>query len=205
MSRWRLASVYLKPSVNAKTSDSGPVPEGSYWSRDVSDLIFIHRQDGCYRAFRRADFLSVITTQGGFMGVLINHVKPVSSWISRELEFSKTLKRGDRNRSVNNIQEWLCLHGQRVVVDGDFGSATHAGVREFQRVSRLKVDGVVGRKTYEALVAPLGKVLSPLPARRPAFLRRFDTGLCPAASGPASPGSRRPELRAMGAALYGRP
>jgi hypothetical protein len=103
------------------------------------------------------------------MGVLINHVKPVSSWISRELEFSKTLKRGDRNRRVNNIQEWLCLHGQRVVVDGDFGSATHAAVREFQRVSRLKVNGLVGRKTYDALVAPLRKALAPLPAGRRSF------------------------------------
>jgi len=97
------------------------------------------------------------------MGVLINHVKPVSSWISRELEFSKTLKRGDRHRTVYNIQEWLCLNGLRVVVDGDFGSATHAAVREFQRMSRLKVDGVVGRTTYDALVGPLRKVLSPLP------------------------------------------
>ena len=103
------------------------------------------------------------------MGVLINHVKPVSSWISRELEFSKPLKRGARNRTVTRIQEWLCLHDQRVVVDGDFGPATHAAVREFQRVSRLKVDGVVGRNTYDALVAPLRKVLSPLPAGRRTF------------------------------------
>ena len=103
------------------------------------------------------------------MGVLINDVKPVSSWIRREMELSRTLKRGDRNRTVYNIQEWLCLNGQRVVVDGDFGSATHAAVREFQRVSRMKVDGVVGRKTYEALVAPLRKVLTPLPAGQRSF------------------------------------
>jgi peptidoglycan hydrolase-like protein with peptidoglycan-binding domain len=103
------------------------------------------------------------------MGVLVNHVKPVSSWISRELAFSRTSKRGDDSRAVTNIQEWLCLHGQRVVVDGDFGPATHVAVREFQRLSRLRVDGVVGRKTWDALAAPLRRVLSPLPAGRRSF------------------------------------
>jgi hypothetical protein len=103
------------------------------------------------------------------MGVLINHPQAVSPWIRRELELSRALRRGDRKGSVYNIQEWLCLHGLRVVVDGDFGSATQAAVREFQRKSRLKEDGVVGRKTYEALVAPLRSVLAPLSAGRRSF------------------------------------
>ena len=103
------------------------------------------------------------------MGVLLDRVKPVSPWIRRELELSKTLKRGDRNRSVYNVQEWLSLRGLRVVVDGDFGSATQAAVRAFQKKSRLQADGVVGRKTYEALVAPLRTVLAPLPAGSKTF------------------------------------
>lgn len=103
------------------------------------------------------------------MGVLINHEKPVSSWINRELTLPKSLKRGVRHRAVNNVQEWLCLHGLRVVVDGDFGRATDSAVREFQRKSRLKADGVVGPKTYRALVAPLHSVLTPLPAGRKTF------------------------------------
>lgn len=103
------------------------------------------------------------------MGVLINQSQAVSPWIRRELEFSRTLRRGDRKSAVYNIQEWLCLHGMRVVVDGDFGSATQAAVREFQRKNRLKVDGVVGRKTHSALVAPLRTVLTPLSAGRRSF------------------------------------
>ena len=103
------------------------------------------------------------------MGVLLNDVKPLSSWIRRELDYPGTSRRGDRGATVTRIQEWLCLRGQPVVVDGDFGPATQAAVREFQRVSRLKVDGVVGRKTHEALVAPLSKVLTPVPAGRRSF------------------------------------
>jgi len=103
------------------------------------------------------------------MGVLINQAGPLSPWIRRETEFSRTLKRGDRHRAVRQIQEWLCLHGLRVVADGDFGSATRAAVMAFQRQARLSQDGVVGRKTWERLVAPMAAVLKPLAAGRQTF------------------------------------
>ena len=103
------------------------------------------------------------------MGVLIEHTKPLSRWIRRELDYPGLLRRGDHNRAVSNLQEWLCLNGQRVVVDGDFGSATQAAVRAFQRQSRLTVDGAVGRATWQALVAPLRAVLAPLAAGRRSF------------------------------------
>jgi len=103
------------------------------------------------------------------MGVLVNHAQPVSPWIRRELDFTKTLRRGDRNQSVTRVQEWLCLHGLRVVVDGDFGSATQAAVRALQRKAGLRQDGVAGRRTWEALVAPLTRALTPLSAGRRSF------------------------------------
>jgi hypothetical protein len=103
------------------------------------------------------------------MGVLLHQDKPLSSWIRRELELTATLRRKANGRPVRRLQEWLSLRGQRVVIDGDFGPATDIAVRAFQRSARLKVDGVVGPKTYAALLTPLYQVLTPLPAGRRSF------------------------------------
>ncbi|MDT8434668.1 MAG: peptidoglycan-binding protein [Anaerosomatales bacterium] len=40
-----------------------------------------------------------------------------------------------------------------ITVDGVFGPVTESRVREFQRINRLKVDGVVGKNTWSALSA----------------------------------------------------
>lgn len=66
------------------------------------------------------------------------------------------------------MQEWLCLHNHHVVVDGTFGPATQAALREFQRDKRVTVTGTVTRATFAALVAPIQQALAPLrcpPAR----------------------------------------
>lgn len=78
------------------------------------------------------------------------------------------LKRGDRGKQVKLVQEWLCLHGILVDIDGDkhgggFGPATEAAVREFQnRLIHTKVDGVVDEKTMNALLRPLNDAMAPV-------------------------------------------
>ncbi|WP_158548801.1 peptidoglycan-binding protein [Blastococcus sp. TF02A-26] len=66
-----------------------------------------------------------------------------------------TLRRGDTGGHVQALQQRLRTaypaYAGHLVVDGDFGPATEAAVREFQRRSRLDVDGVVGRNTWRAL------------------------------------------------------
>ena len=65
-----------------------------------------------------------------------------------------TLKRGSKGDAVKIIQEKLIARGYSCGasgVDGDFGSATEKAVKAFQKDHNLKVDGIVGAKTYEAL------------------------------------------------------
>jgi hypothetical protein len=76
-----------------------------------------------------------------------------------DLVLDKDYKKGMKGKKVRLIQEWLCLHGHHIVIDGDFGDATVAAVRQFQKEKRVEVDGVVGDKTFEKLVLPMTKAL----------------------------------------------
>jgi D-alanyl-D-alanine carboxypeptidase/Putative peptidoglycan binding domain len=58
---------------------------------------------------------------------------------------------GDRGRQVKLLQERLNANGSHLRTDGDFGRGTLAEVRAFQARKSLTVDGVVGRKTRQAL------------------------------------------------------
>jgi hypothetical protein len=76
-----------------------------------------------------------------------------------DLDLDKDYKKGMKGKKVRLIQEWLCLHGHHIVIDGDFGDATDAAVRQFQKEKKLTPDGTVGDKTFEKLVLPTTKAL----------------------------------------------
>lgn len=63
-----------------------------------------------------------------------------------------TLKKGSSGSLVKQVQQklknWGYLSGK---VDGIFGSATKAAVQKFQRKNGLTADGIVGKKTFDAL------------------------------------------------------
>lgn len=79
-----------------------------------------------------------------------------------ELDLDRPHARGDRGSAVKIIQEWLSLGGHQLRVDGDFGPATEAAVRDFQSAAGLAADGVVGEETYAKLVAPMRAALAPI-------------------------------------------
>ena len=58
------------------------------------------------------------------------------------------------------VQEWLRLSGVGVVVDGEFGPATAAAVRAFQRRAKLPSTGVVNRETFARLAAAVAAALA---------------------------------------------
>jgi peptidoglycan hydrolase-like protein with peptidoglycan-binding domain len=66
-----------------------------------------------------------------------------------EVERSRPpLRKGDSGNDVEFLQGLLKLGG-----DGDFGRVTHEAVVAFQRKKKLTADGVVGTKTWRALLA----------------------------------------------------
>lgn len=54
---------------------------------------------------------------------------------------------------VAHLQELLGACGYRLRPDGDFGWITESAVRDFQRRNGLRVDGIVGDRTWEALLS----------------------------------------------------
>jgi peptidoglycan hydrolase-like protein with peptidoglycan-binding domain len=66
-----------------------------------------------------------------------------------------TYRKGDSGPKVREVQRVLKanypLYAGRLAVDGQFGPATDAAVREFQRRAGLAVDGIVGPATLSRL------------------------------------------------------
>lgn len=67
-----------------------------------------------------------------------------------------TLRRSDKAHPVPTLQHLLRAHGHAVTVDGDFGPRTDGAVRLFQQRMRLTSDGVVGPRTWRAIVVEVG-------------------------------------------------
>jgi peptidoglycan hydrolase-like protein with peptidoglycan-binding domain len=76
-----------------------------------------------------------------------------------DMSLDKNYKKGDKKGKVTLIQEWLCLQGYNVVIDGDFGPATDHAIKQFQGSNGLVADGIVGMKTFEKLIIPMTAAL----------------------------------------------
>lgn len=63
------------------------------------------------------------------------------------------LKRGSSGEAVRQLQHVLNAWYPylRLAVDGDYGPATEAGVKELQRRAGIKVDGIAGAMTFRVL------------------------------------------------------
>jgi hypothetical protein len=86
---------------------------------------------------------------------------PVSSPVrpAPSVSLPPTVKRGDGmgareslSETVKQAQTALNGHGASLKVDGDFGPLTEAATREFQAAYKLQVDGIIGPKTWTALL-----------------------------------------------------
>lgn len=91
---------------------------------------------------------------------------------------------GDRWQEVGVVQLTLNALGYALLeVDGYFGVATEAAVKQFQAAWQLDVDGVVGPRTLRALIIELsntGRALPPAPTFKwvPNVMASVPTAVC---------------------------
>ena len=63
-----------------------------------------------------------------------------------------TLRIGSKGELVTYLQKRLVEKGYQLKVDGKFGKITLSNVKAFQKHNGLTVDGIVGNKTFTALI-----------------------------------------------------
>ena len=98
-----------------------------------------------------------------------NHIVLEDTWLQRlNQEIKKqgfrtypTVKRDAQVKITRLIQERLNFVGFNLKIDGIFGINTEKAVKKFQNNRNLKVDGIVGKKTWSYLIKGI-KVLKKL-------------------------------------------
>lgn len=113
--------------------------------------VFGQMTDQAVRDFQRQNDLNV----DGIVGS--DTMKLLEAYIDTDAEEIKgsvdvVIKMGDENDEVANIQKALRNKGYyEGSIDGKFGNATLAAVKDFQSVNKLTSDGACGKKTLTAL------------------------------------------------------
>lgn len=78
----------------------------------------------------------------------------------KEIEFTPNLANGSKGVAVRKLQEWLNLNQMGTAIDGDFGPATQAALKKFQKSQGLNISGVLTLQTWNALIKPMVDVLN---------------------------------------------
>lgn len=103
-------------------------------------------------AFQRAKGLGADGIVGPKTRAALSANKPAPAPVQTGLP---VLRRGSKGQAVKNLQQRLKTgypaYAKNIGVDGDFGPTTERIVKEFQRRSGLKADGIVGPATYRKL------------------------------------------------------
>jgi putative chitinase len=66
------------------------------------------------------------------------------------------LRRGSTGAAVGDLQTMLSKLKFALAIDQDFGAATELAVMRFQSDKKLTVDGIVGKKTWDAIEKAAG-------------------------------------------------
>jgi hypothetical protein len=76
----------------------------------------------------------------------------IPAWQEAIMQALPEVQQGATGTIVRTIQGLCCARGFSTAIDGDFGAQTSLAVIDVQRAGKLATDGVVGPKTWPALL-----------------------------------------------------
>ena len=120
----------------------------------TADGLPVFRWGGNYNSYKDPMHFEIFVTPKELSKGIIRENFDQRDYIKLGLK-SKPLRKGDKGNSVIYLQELINetkVLNKPLVVDGDFGSLTHAAVLIFQKTAGLIEDGIVGANTYAKLV-----------------------------------------------------
>ena len=150
----RLVQFWLKIARTVYTALNNPTVDGQFGAATKRAVEAFQRYFGL-----TADGVVGRTTWNKLREVYTDIANDLLAEGLRPGAFPGVLRRGASGRAVRELQYYLYLtHTYNpslpsVNIDGNFGTATEAAVRAFQRSAGLTSDGVVGRATWENLYA----------------------------------------------------
>ena len=129
-----------------------------FWGADWSRADEMHYQLGAGTASGDGASAKLIAfakrLEAGYLGLLTPGSTPAPTPTPAPSTSRPTLRRGSTGGDVTYLQALFNRAYpaySKLAVDGDFGPATEAVAREFQRRANLGVDGIVGAATWRAL------------------------------------------------------
>ncbi len=146
----RYVSVADKTTVNLRET-----PGGSVNLRVLHGTPVRIDPDKASGAYAFVNIWEPIKRQGYMMTKFLSKSVPAGSRdLSTQTFGTTTLKKGSRGQYVENLQGHLQDKIDATIKqDGVFGDATEKAVIAFQKKAGLTADGLVGKKTKEALCA----------------------------------------------------
>lgn len=136
-----------------------PPPSGGGWpvvrrgnsGYRVTTIQRLLRQHGCTLTVDGDYGPATESAVGAFQasrGLASDGIVGSNTWVALVV----TVRQGSQGEAVRGAQSALNAKGSSLTADGVFGSGTHDAVTVFQQARGLAADGIVGDKTWSALM-----------------------------------------------------
>lgn len=128
----------------------------------AAKVLVIGSRDGWFTGKRLGDYINAVKTDYRNARRVINRLDQSAAIADLALEYESligggtvqgVIRRGSRGAMVVEAQRYLTAQGYDPgAIDGIFGNATDLAAKAFQRSLGLTPDGIIGPKTWDALI-----------------------------------------------------